>query len=61
MAIILSERAAKHICQQITRRGKGLALRVGMKKLAVRVLLILSTMLMRYKLVINCLNHMMLT
>ncbi|MCX7183100.1 MAG: iron-sulfur cluster assembly accessory protein [Nitrosospira sp.] len=32
MAIILSERAAKHICQQITRRGKGLALRVGMKK-----------------------------
>ena len=32
MAIILTERAAKQIQQQLAKRGKGLALRVGIKK-----------------------------
>lgn len=32
MAIKLTENAAKHIQQQLTRRGSGVALRVGIKK-----------------------------
>ncbi|MDP1615469.1 MAG: iron-sulfur cluster assembly accessory protein [Methylococcales bacterium] len=32
MLITLTENAAKHIQQQIAKRGKGLALRVGIKK-----------------------------
>tara|TARA_R110002073_G_scaffold114962_3_gene252415 strand:+ start:2122 stop:2457 length:336 start_codon:yes stop_codon:yes gene_type:complete len=32
MAITLTENAAKQIQQQLTKRGKGLALRVGVKK-----------------------------
>ena len=32
MAITLTERAAQHIRQQIAKRGKGIALRIGIKK-----------------------------
>ena len=32
MPITLTENAAKHIQQQLTKRGKGLALRIGIKK-----------------------------
>ncbi|MDV6343840.1 MULTISPECIES: iron-sulfur cluster assembly accessory protein [unclassified Nitrosomonas] len=32
MAITLTERAAKQIQQQLTKRGKGLGLRIGIKK-----------------------------
>lgn len=32
MAITLTENAAKHVQQQLEKRGKGLALRIGIKK-----------------------------